>query len=413
MPPATNCPDCGVGLVLLKSGPPWCPECEWNLGAFHQPDNPYLPKRFIRSARRDHRRAFRRDRRLFQDITGSKTARPGWTPRRIAVTAISVALLLSTVLTLGYGLYLLAQFPSLPFLLGLLLVLVGIELRPRIPRIDLTYGTLSPAEAPATFAVIEQVANRLGAQVPAVLCVDETFNAACARSGLRRQPVLVIGLSLWGGLSSDGRVALLGHELGHLVNNDPRSGLLTQPALTTFYRLADLFNPHGMLRSGLAWLIGRVVFLPLTWVCLRIHLALCRLAADDSRRAEYLADDLALRIGGTAGATELIRTLVAGDAVYTAVRRAATSGAPVPDWVPAAAEARQRASGNLRFREQRSIRREASTLASHPPAGLRSRMLATRTEQQPALTVEPQLWLDSDAELAPHYERARRALANL
>ena len=356
------------------------------------------------------------DRRLFQDITCTKAARPGWNPRRVALTAISAALLLMTVLTIGYGLYLLAQFPSWKFIPGLFLVLVGIELRPRVPRLNRTYGKLSPAQAPDTFAVVEQVAKRLGAEVPAMLYVDETFNAACARSGLRRTPVLVIGLSLWGGLSPDGRAALLGHELGHLVNNDPRVGLLTQPALTTFYRLAYLLDPRGMVgRSGadlgLAWLIGRLVLLPFAWVCQRIHLVLCALAAGDSRRAEYLADELALLIGGTAGATELVRTLVAGDAVYTAVRRAATSGAPVTDWLPAAAEARRQAGGDLRLREQRSIRREASTLASHPPNGLRSRVLATRDEQPPALTIEPRQWLNSDAELAPYYERARRALS--
>lgn len=409
--PATSCPECGVGLVAVGSGQPWCPDCEWNLDAFDPPENPYLPKRFIRAARRDHRRAFRMDRRLFEDITRTETVRPGWNPRRVTLSGISVALLLATVLAIGYGLYLLAQFQLVQFIAGLLLVLVGIELRPRVPRIRRTFGALTRAEAPATFAVIERVANWLGAEVPSVLYVDESFNAACARSGLRRHPVLILGLPLWAGLSPDARVALLGHELAHLVNNDPRNALLTQPALTTFGRLADLLDPRGMGR-GLAGLFGRLLLQPVAWVCWRIHLLLCTLAASDSRRAEYLADDLALRMGGTAGTTELLHTLVAADAVRTAVRRAAASGAEIADWFPAATEARLQAIGTLRIREQHSIRLDASTLASHPPSGLRSRVIAARADQPPALSIEPQLWLDSDAELQPHYQRARRAMAN-
>jgi heat shock protein HtpX len=414
---ATMCPECSFELIEVKSGPPWCPECEWNLGAFEPPPDPTIPQRFVRQARRDHRRAFRMDHRLFGYVTRTAPVRPGWTGRRIALTVVSTGLLLVMLGCLGYGLRLLVEFPRPKFLLGLILLLLGLELRPRVPRVRRTLGEVLPSAAPATFAVIDRVAKQLGTASPAVLYVDESFNAACGRSGLRRTPVLMIGLPLWSALSPDARVALLGHELGHLVNGDPRGGLLTQPALTTFQRLAYLLDPRGMVNRqnrdfGLGRVLAPVLLTPVCWLCWRLHLWLCAVAAVDSRRAEYLADGLAAWVGGTDGANELMQSLVAAPAVRTAVRRAATGGAGIEEWLAAATEARTLAAENLRFREQRSIRLDTSTLASHPPNGLRMRAMASRTVTAPVISFQPQIWTDSDAELQPHYERARKALSN-
>ena len=60
-----------------------------------------------------------------------------------------------------------------------------------------------------------------------------------------------------GSLTAGERVALLGHELGHFVNGDPRRGLLTQPALTMLASAADLFRPvRTTVGAGLVEMVG-------------------------------------------------------------------------------------------------------------------------------------------------------------
>jgi Zn-dependent protease with chaperone function len=268
-----------------------------------------------------------------------------------------------------------------------------------------------------TFGLLAQVAAAVDAPCPQVLHVDAEFNAYCGRSGLLRRPVLGLGLPLWASLSPQARVALLGHELGHLVNGDPRRGLLTQPALTTFGRLADLFDPVGMpfrsiwgRESSLMRLIGTLILAPVTWVCYRIHLFLLGISARDSRRAEYLADRLAVRAGGLDAARELLQTLLAGSAVRVMVRRAALVSAAPSEWLAAADLGRAEVRASMRRREQRSIRLEAALLHSHPATGLRSRLLDKHPPNAGCVAIGSEEWAASDAELAGDYTRVQREL---
>ncbi len=418
MPPTTSvpttCPACAGSLAWVDPVVPWCPSCEWNLGAYEPPKNKTIPKRFIRRARRDHDRAFALDERLFTRLTLSEATRPGLTLPRVVLWLTSGVLLLLPLLLLVVGAWLVVRPP---WVVGALLILIAVELRPRFPRIGKDLDAVTEAEAPITFALLKRVGTAMNAPTPRVLYIETDFNAFCGRSGIRRRPVLGIGLSLWGSLSPQARVALLGHEFGHLVNGDPRQGLLTQPALTTFGRLAELFNPSGMEfrdysgnNNGLIKLITAIVLAPLFWIPLRIHLFLNGIAAQDARRAEYLADRIAVRVGGVAAARELLQTLLVQYSVRTMVRRAAATSSEPTAWFEAALAGRTEVLPRLRRYEQRSIRMSARILASHPADGLRYRLIDKHPAAGAEITVRADEWAASDRELSRHYARVGRAL---
>jgi heat shock protein HtpX len=422
-----GCPQCGQTLVQAGEVPPWCPDCEWNLDAYEEPRNgEYLSRRLRRLLRRDHHRAFAMNGQLFDELRTTRPTQPGWTRDRLILLSSSAALLLMSIACIVVGIVLVLMFRDFLFVPGIILVLIGIELRPRLPRYRAELGQLSRDEAPRTFELIGRVAAAIGAPMPDTVVVDEDYNAACGRAGLRRRPFLVVGLPLWGALSGPGRTALLGHELGHLVNGDPSQALLTQPALTTFGRLAEIFDPRGMVSRGsirgsrtraarvrASSDLARVLvyaFWPIKWLCELLHVRMHVLAARDSQRAEYYADAVALDVAGSAGAGEMIEAVLLAAPVRTAVRRVARTSGDPSDWCAARADAvAQLRDGRPRY-EQLSIRRGAQLFASHPPDGLRARLIRSWPPENARLSITADEWRASDAELAGHYRRVARAL---
>jgi heat shock protein HtpX len=366
---------------------------------------------------------YRTTRAQYQALLTRSPQKPGWTRARIALVAISAALLAFDLVLAGLSVELI--FGSDNFLvvfLGILLGLIAFELRPRVPRYRPPPGEVTRADAPALFALLDRVSVEIGAPVPVLVTMTSDHNAACGRSGLRRRPFLEIGLPLWAALTPQSKLALLGHEFGHLVNNDPRSSLLIQPALTTFGQLAYLLDPRRMFRGAMPRAIGAVVLWPISRVFWLLHLSAHSLAAVDSQCAEYLADRRSVELAGTSAGAELTDVLLLDDAIVTAVRRAARTSANPTDWRAASNLASfgdneadpncEPSAQGRRAREQRSIRRESLLTATHPPSGLRARMLRTWPVYPPRMTLSQAEADCVDAELTSHYARVARVLGS-
>ncbi|WP_328822533.1 M48 family metalloprotease [Micromonospora rubida] len=112
--------------------------------------------------------------------------------------------------------------------------------------------------------------------------MDGALNAYATAVGPRRRRVLCLGLPLWGSLPAQERVALLGHELGHFVNGDPRRSLLT-PAFTMLGAAADLLRPvRTVSGGGLLEQAGEAIGWAFGWVLSRllfgVHLVLVAVA---------------------------------------------------------------------------------------------------------------------------------------
>jgi heat shock protein HtpX len=418
------CDNCGLPLVTERDAVPWCGRCGWNLEVY-EPKRRRQELRWKWADRWSFTAAYELNMRQFSDLSGRPVDKPGVSGVRIALTAIAVVML-TLVLALGAGGILLMIYANYWFewIPAILAVLVSIVLLPRFGRLGRFEVPIEPNAVPQLSALIRDVAAAAGAPVPHQLIMSDRFNASIGTYGLRRRRVLNIGLPLWLSLAPQERVALLGHELGHSVNGDVRRLLLTRFAFDVFKKLVYLTTPdRGRSRysrrtssvGGLAVLGDLVSRWVLAVFCL-IFTA-CGLFVDwlgmrVSHQSEYTADVLAVRLGGSAAAASMLDALVQRDTCLTALQRTVRSDPAPANWRSEIERARAHARERIERLRQLSIRDEASLFRSHPPTGLRVRLIESRAPEPASVVCEPARSDRIDAELAPYYGALRRELAN-
>jgi heat shock protein HtpX len=413
---AGTCPRCQTPLVTEHERVPWCPACEWNLDTYERDRRqPELGWDWIDRA--TYRVAYRLTRRQFTALSGRPVGRTGASLPRIVLLSIAVVLLAALVGCAYFGIVLVAyHFPSPTIVPGALLVLVAVELRPRFGRRDRYLQPLAREQAPTLFRLVDEVATAVGAPLPHELAVDDRFNASAGTYGLRRRRVMRIGLPLLAVLTPQERVALVGHELGHYVNGDLRRGFVTQIPLTVLRGLTDLLHPGPRRRNSSALImLADLVVRPIQWSLRFVAwcglLAVVWVEARDGQRAEYLADELGARAAGSEAATSLLDVLVSADVITMIAAREARQRRGPAQWRAAVREVRADIAPRAERLRSLSIRDRVSMFASHPPAGLRARLIASRTHQTAAVVLTEADAERMDAELARQYGNAGRTLA--
>jgi heat shock protein HtpX len=298
--------------------------------------------------------------------------------------------------------------------LGVVLLGTAVVLRPRLGRLATASEDARQVErtaAPELFGLVERVAIEVSAPLPHVVLIGQDLNASTTTVGLRRRRVLRLGLPLFATLDPQERVALIGHELGHFVNGDVRRGPLTHTARTTLGRVAALFAPPEHGYRGIIDAVSRSIGGFLSRTALLLQTLLLWTSLRDSQRAEYLADELGARAGGTAAAIRLADHLLLVTPIDTVIRREARSGNGMPAWRVAAATARTNLAADVPVLRRLSRYTEASLFASHPPTGRRAEMLERRPAYPPAMTLDEATSARIDEELRPFTDRVRRVLA--
>jgi hypothetical protein len=275
--------------------------------------------------------------------------------------------------------------------------------------------TLRRERAPTLFALVDRVAGAVGASGPDVIAVDPSFNAAMARLGLLRRSVLMLGTPLWLTLGPQLRVALLAHELGHTVNGDPNRGLLTQPALNTFRVLsratgADRTIGDITLRDRPNLSILQLLVETLLWtvsrVFLLVHLGLSALGLRDHQRAEYLADAAAVDVAGTVAVVDLLDRMVLLNSIETLIAYNLETVRPA-SWRSMVESFQASRAGKLGLARQLTMR-HTSLWDSHPPAGLRARMVEAWPRRDPAVVLSDEESARIDQELSGWYDATHR-----
>ncbi|MFC7480781.1 M48 family metallopeptidase [Luedemannella flava] len=212
----------------------------------------------------------------------------------------------------------------------MVLILLAIELRPRLGRLSAADRRLTRTQTPTLFGLIDEVAGAVGGPVPDVVVVSEQVNASAGVVGPGKR-VLVLGLPLWAVLPAQHRVALLGHELAHFVNGDVRRLPLVRVATTTLGGLAGLLRfpeldgtvgPVAWLVRGLAWAARSTV--------LAVHLVLVWIGLRDAQRAEYRADEVAAEVAGSAASRDHQRPARRGEHRHAGPPRRAAGRRPGP-----------------------------------------------------------------------------------
>jgi Zn-dependent protease with chaperone function len=410
-----GCPRCGRALLRVSGAAPWCAACEWGLDRYEpRRRKPEAGWRWLDRAL--FRRAYRLTTKQYAALSGRPVDRRAWGTARFCLLAAALILFASVAGLLALGAYLIGnRFPGWRIVPGALCVLLALALWPKLGRLDDRYGRIERHRAPTLFRLIDEVATAIGAPPPHVVSVDPWFNASARAAGLRRRRSLTLGVAMWAVLPPAQRVALLAHELGHFVNGDARRGPLTHIPLTTLGALADLLRPPPVPIGGaagrIAGAVSRAGFGALRQTVLCGHFVLVRACLRDAQRAEYLSDELAARAAGSDAATGLADTLVLREQLYPMVCREARRGEAVAGWIRVADETRTAASARLPHLRQLSLRDEVSMSATHPPTGLRARMIESRPRQAGAVTLTAAQSARIDEELATAYRSALRHLA--
>lgn len=411
------CPTCAHGLVAKDLGLPWCPSCEWNLGAYDSSMEPPLGWRAF--TRWQHARAYRLDQELEEEMHsgGGLGARTRAVPLLAGLSALVVVVDLALA---GAGVWLIFLGPggSAP-LLGVLAVLVAFLFRPRFGKRPPKSGRLSRDQLPDLWAVVDEIAAAVGTEPVDVISLDHELNASVRRYGIRRRRHLTIGIPLWLVLEPEMRVWLLAHEFGHFVNDDPRRSALVEPALSTVSGLVKITGGdrtlgqilHSLEDSGPAgivlvvpqlalWIIGR----PLLF----LQMALLAIALRDHQRAEYAADLAAARIAGRDASVAALDCLLIMDDVVSVVGYGAEQWQPL-EWSGRVSDFQASIGTDIEVRRQASFR-ATGLWASHPPEGRRARLIARQEAILPTLQIDPRRWSRIDAGLRNWYDAVHQSI---
>ncbi|WP_117212954.1 M48 family metalloprotease [Allorhizocola rhizosphaerae] len=412
------CPRCHSRLVTEGDATPWCGRCLWNLDWYQEePGDGWLARRI---GRLDHTAGYDLSIKLYESLRGKRIERPTVGAATLWLALVSGLLLAAIAGLAALGVWLIVAGAFLMKPVGVLLLLLAWLLRPRLgrlkPYLD-EYDEVTRDRAPHLFALVDEAAAATGAPAPHVVLVGAAWDAFGVTVGLRRRRVLMLGLPLWASLRPQERVAVLAHEMGHFANGDLRIGLATSPALQTFGILADVLHQdrpearEDLFIQFFAEWAARPFLLAASHTCRIVHMGLNAIGARQAQRAEYYADELAVRVGGSAAVLGALDALSTADGLTTVIGARSRSGQRGDGW----REGVEKARANLRDRfptiRQLTIRRDASLFASHPPAGLRHAVVGAGAHRAPAIVLSDARAAAIDAELSTYEERHRRVIA--
>ncbi|MFC5767424.1 M48 family metallopeptidase [Actinacidiphila bryophytorum] len=400
----------------------WCAGCGWNA----DPLPPDPPRGRLQGHRR--RMAARYGEQLYGELARDGAGAPRLDASGVAAHVLAWAVHLSTVAVAVTGVLLIAtgSVLALQVLLGAVLLLVVVTLRPRFGRLPKDAVTLDRAAAPALYALLDRVAAATGTRPVDVVALDAAVNASVTEYGLRRRRLLVLGLPLWHMLSPQQRIAVLGHEFGHYANGDQRRGLVVGTALRTLGTWHHVLRPSGQRHRTVVQVITDLIMIPPWLFVLGLLYLLDHFTLRASQRAEYQADLNGARIGSGAAAAEFLDELLLAQTVAREVHRQAVlartrnrgtdpKAVEAGLWAQLADHAR-----DIPAHERERLRRVAelrghSTDSTHPPTHLRRTLLLETAGALPAsVTLDPADTAAIDAEIdAPGRQVAHRTLRDM
>ncbi len=334
-----------------------------------------------------------------------------WSAARVGLLALSVLYYVLDIGLLGWGLYLVTHPSFWGVNVGLLLLVLGLALRPRFGRVPRSSRRLSRDFAPLLFSLVKRVASDVGARAPDHIVLTLGTVVTLQNCGVRRRTTLYVGGLRWLALSPQTRVALLAHELGHTVNDDPNRSRLVQPMLTAVGSLAETTHAERTLadivgrnrrRTNLAGRLGNAVL----WVVSRPILlgqAALRAAGLGARhRAEYRADVVSASVAGTDAALAYVDRLLLARPIDRLLYNVAVHRPP-HHWHVSVDTFVLAQENRLQLRGDDAIH-AAELTDGHPPAGRRAQLLLAGPHREPSLIFTEAQSTAVDAQLASWLE---------
>lgn len=245
-------------------------------------------------------------------------------------------------------------------IVGALCLLTALALRPTPARQPHEATRIDLARAPETAALVRDVARAVGTATPRRVEVTGDVRADL-RLGALGAGVVGIGAPLWLALTDSERVALLGHEVGHLLRGAGRSRRFVEGAVHTLARWETLtgggrpgpdLGPAGLEAEAIAVTQGRaaaaqtrnnvladlaaLVLWPVRAAAAGYRRLVLRTLRPALHQQAFEADRAAVRIAGTAATTALLEVLLALPGLEACINRATAAradlAAAVADW---------------------------------------------------------------------------------
>jgi Zn-dependent protease with chaperone function len=393
------CPECGAGVPLDPGFRQWCDHCNWNAGLadsiFDEASDSVFWKTYRRLSREKGKALFEQVTSTGSELFDGRSS--GTKGRWLLVLGIYFALWGGTI---ALGALMLVFYWQSPLLLivGLALLGLGWVIRPKLIKPPKRF--LDRGRFPTLFRLADEVADAVGAQKPKFIRVNEDFNASVYQVGPKQEPVLTIGLSLWTILSSEEKVALLGHEFAHIVSGDPARGRwvgAANDALDSWLQILD--HPT----SDVYTMLGRVIFFPVTLLLRGLQAGLSRACFQESQVAEYRADYLAAKVAGTTAAKSLLLSLRYA-AVLGPLVRTLSGGTNLEG--KSAIELFKHHVGDMPEREKLRLMRcllseDTKVDAFHPPSQFRLKFLEVMPDCSATVHIKPETSQVLEAELTP------------
>ncbi|PIW18043.1 hypothetical protein COW36_06470 [bacterium (Candidatus Blackallbacteria) CG17_big_fil_post_rev_8_21_14_2_50_48_46] len=303
------CPECKAPLYDHPDYTQWCPACDWNL----QPDAEQNQAQNIFEyyyLKLSEKLGLE----LFQVLKTQNLANIthlGKLSTGVRLFSIGVIFVyLSLILT---GLFCLWLFRGqvVGSLIGLMFLGFAFLATPkRQPPPYAGQTVLDATNLPMFYSLLQLCATALNTPQPDGVIFTPEFNASV--SIYQKKRYLFIGLPLWSVLNTEEKLALLGHEIGHLAHNDPMQQRLPDFAMNILFRTGDAICPDNLAphyegnlfyEDKMIQSFAEILLIPFNWLLALIahgfwglgHLLLRWLWAD-SQRAEYRTDLNSLRL---------------------------------------------------------------------------------------------------------------------
>lgn len=360
--------------------------------------------------------AFRRE----VEAAARGTSHPGRPPlaRMAAIVLLTAPVHLATPAALVGAVWVARDgAPPLSFFFAAALVLGAIGSWPGRASPDEPVATYGRSDAPATFGILDRVCQQLEAPRLQRLHVTSGSTAQVFWTPWRHRPALSVGALLWASLSDQGRVAVLAHEISHLVRPELRLARLSGRAQTILEEWRQITGGQRSRRVGdeddgrrFLTTVTTVLLAPARWIAIGWSRSLQRLQAPVTARGEMRADRDATAVAG-AGAVHEVWDLSHGAATWeTALSRGLSQRADLAVTLRSAAAA----VPAQRQADRRRVSAEAGHRVddAHPATALRRELLSRASGSATVpLSVGAEVRA-SDSELADGVAEALREAAH-
>lgn len=394
------CPGCGASIQVFPAFVTWCEACDWNVDPGPEPK----PSRWDRHFSEASARASRR---LFDQMSESGADRP---PRRsVALNLVAILVHLLTAVTFAIGVLVLVD--GLGLLLVIRILFGGLALGAAFVVQPFWHKRKKPSSKllerdnfPELFGLVDLIAASLGCRGLDGIRLSMDFNASIGRSRSEGW-VMTIGLAAWSTLSSQQRVALIGHELGHQVNRDQRRLLLVGGAAVSMAQWSYLLNPRGRITPirGLAAMaepLVMLVMLPLSASAAALAWLLHVLGSRQGLAAEYYADALSARVAGTEAAASALERLLMAESCSRHLEHIAQFNKSADPWTELASYAAAIPASELERQRRLARLRLPAIDATHPPTQLRADLVRKLPYRTPEVVLDAGHLQAIDAELS-------------